>query len=363
MKDREQEQHWLEYNPPEHRGTVSKQRLSGYPEQGADDKTRQRVEELVQVHTVDGQKAEEQTGQKAEELLAKWLIEAPSATALFLDFDGTMSEIVPDPANAKPLPGVPDMLNTLSVRLALVAVVSGRSLSFLQEQLDEGKRVGVPAETGKPAGWMGQEQLDEGKRVELPEGITEEWGSNLVFAGSYGLELSWAGATVIDSAITPWEDKIRQAHEEVVKEGLSNVFIEDKGIGFALHWRSHPEESARALEVATRVATTYGLELQPGKMAIELRAPVHIDKGSTVLKLVNGQERVCYIGDDEGDLKAYDTLDILESQYNSVVQRVAVDSPEIPAELYSRADLVLEGPASLARVLAIVVDSSGLSRK
>ena len=164
MRDKEQEQHWLEYNPPEHRGTVSKQRLSGYPEQGADDKTRQRVEELVQVHTVDGQKAEEKTGQKAEELLAKWLIEAPSATALFLDFDGTMSEIVPDPANAKPLPGVPDMLNTLSVRLALVAVVSGRSLSFLQEQLDEGKRVGVPAETGENTPFVRARWLTAGIR-------------------------------------------------------------------------------------------------------------------------------------------------------------------------------------------------------
>ncbi len=341
MKDKEQEEHWQRYNSPKHRGTRFDQRLSGHPRQ----------------------RAEEKTGQRAEDLLIKWLIEAPSTTALFLDFDGTMSEIVPDPASAKPLPGVPDMLHALSVRLALVAVVSGRSLSFLQEQLDEGRRDGVPTQTGKPAGWMEQEQLDEGRRVEASEGISKEWGSNLIFAGSYGLELSWAGETVIDPAITPWEDKIRQAHEEVSKERFSNIFIEDKGIGFALHWRSHPEESARALEVATRVATTYGLQLQPGKMAIELRAPVHIDKGSTVLKLVNGQERVCYIGDDEGDLKAYDALDTLESQYHSVVQRVAVDSPEMPAELYSRADLVLERPASLARVLASVVDSSDLPRK
>jgi trehalose 6-phosphate phosphatase len=231
-----------------------------------------------------------------------------------------MSEIVTDPASAQPLPGIPDLLSVLSTRLSQVGVVSGRSLGFLQEQLSE-----------------------------VSNGV--------ILAGSYGLELSSAGKMVVDPAIAPWEGKIRQAHEEVAGEGLSGIFVEDKGVGFALHWRGHPEESARAQEVAARVAAAYGLELQPGKMAIELRAPVHIDKGSTVLRLVDGRKRVCYVGDDEGDLKAYDALDTLESQYNTIVKRVAIDSQEIPAEFYSRADLILEGPAGLVRALTAVVDS------
>ncbi len=275
--------------------------------------------EAPQQYNPSGQRGSGQVGQKAEEMLAQWLIEDPPDTALFLDFDGTMSEIVPNPASAQPLPGIPALLGRLAARLAVVGVVSGRSLSFLQERMD---------------------------------GVS----GNVIFAGSYGLELSLEGKILADPIVTPWENKIRQAHEDVAREKLSNVFVEDKGVGFALHWRGHPEESVRAKKVATRIAAAYGLELQPGKMAIELRAPVSIDKGSTVLKLVTGQSRVCYVGDDEGDLRAYDALDTLASLHNTIVQKVAVDSPEIPVELYSRADLVLEGPASLARTLAMAVD-------
>jgi hypothetical protein len=46
--------------------------------------------------------------------------------ALCLDFDGTLSPIVPDPASARPLEGVVELLGPLAERFAALALVSGR---------------------------------------------------------------------------------------------------------------------------------------------------------------------------------------------------------------------------------------------
>ena len=46
--------------------------------------------------------------------------------ALCLDFDGTLSPIVPDPEAARPLEGMVKLLGRLATRFAAVALVSGR---------------------------------------------------------------------------------------------------------------------------------------------------------------------------------------------------------------------------------------------
>jgi hypothetical protein len=54
--------------------------------------------------------------------LARFL-EHPSSAGLFLDFDGTLSEIVHIPSEARPVDGVPEVLQALTRRFAVVAVV------------------------------------------------------------------------------------------------------------------------------------------------------------------------------------------------------------------------------------------------
>ncbi len=60
---------------------------------------------------------------------------APEAAAILTDFDGTLAAIVDDPAAARPLDGVPALLDELADRYALVAVLSGRPVAFLQQLL------------------------------------------------------------------------------------------------------------------------------------------------------------------------------------------------------------------------------------
>jgi trehalose 6-phosphate phosphatase len=56
------------------------------------------------------------------------------------------------------------------------------------------------------------------------------------------------------------------------------------------------------------------------------------------------------VGDDRGDLPAFDTLDRLEARGMDVV-RVAVASAEAPGDLIDRADLVLDGPHAVLDLL------------
>jgi trehalose 6-phosphate phosphatase len=55
----------------------------------------------------------------------------PERVAICLDFDGTIAPIVDDPAAARPLPGVVDLLGPLADGYAAVALVSGRPATYL----------------------------------------------------------------------------------------------------------------------------------------------------------------------------------------------------------------------------------------
>jgi len=56
-----------------------------------------------------------------------------------------------------------------------------------------------------------------------------------------------------------------------------------------------------------------------------------------------GRRQVCFLGDDRGDLEAFDVLDRMAAAGATVV-KVGVTSPEAPAEILERADLVVDGP-------------------
>ena len=42
---------------------------------------------------------------------------------VLLDFDGTIAEIVPTPADARPLPGIRELLVSLATKMATAAVI------------------------------------------------------------------------------------------------------------------------------------------------------------------------------------------------------------------------------------------------
>ncbi len=222
-----------------------------------------------------------------------------------------------DPDRAAALPAARAALAALVPRLARVAVVSGRPVEFLRERLDV-------------------------------EGVT--------LVGQYGLERLVDGEVVVDARARPYVDAVAAAAAEA-ESTWPELLVERKGeLAFTVHWRTAPghEPHPGALE---SLARRHALELQPGRMACELRTPVAVDKGTAVAELFfeNRGPPIAFAGDDRGDLSVFDFLDSVdphEEEGPGPFVRIAVRSSEAPPELIERADVVVDGPEGLARFLA-----------
>ncbi len=233
---------------------------------------------------------------------------------MFLDFDGTLAPIVDVPAEARPLPGSAAVLARLAARYRRVAVISGRPVAFLSQQLG--------AEAGP---------------VEL--------------IGLYGLERVVGGHRLPpDPAVARWQSVIAAAAERAEATAPVGVRVEPKGLAVTLHFRAAPEAETWAADVAAAEATRSGLEAQPGKMSWELRPPVPTDKGTVVDELAAGLAAVCFAGDDNGDLPAFEALRRLAAGGVATLA-VAVAGPETPAAVLSAADIAVDGPPDLLALL------------
>jgi len=238
---------------------------------------------------------------------------------LFLDFDGTLAPIVDGPADARPLPDVPDLLVALGRRFGLVAVVSGRPVRFLADVL------------GRPAG------------VRL--------------AGLYGMEqIGPDGVLAADGPAEPWRPVVAGVTARAAASVPDGAEVEPKGLTVTLHWRRRPSAEDWALRLAAREVAATGLVAQPGRMSVELRPPVDADKGTVVRTLAAGFDAAACFGDDLGDLPAFRALGDLAAAGMSVV-RVAVTDAESPPEVAAAADVVVDGPAGAGRLLRLLLDA------
>ncbi len=244
------------------------------------------------------------------------LCERPGDSALLLDYDGTLSPIVDEPRAARPLPGTSEVLTRLARRFGTVAVVSARPASFLLDVL------------GHPSG------------VEI--------------AGLYGMETVSPGGVVQASRDAGvWRPVVSEVTRIAEEEAPGGAEVESKGLSVSLHWRRHPEIERWARSFADRETARTGLIAQPGKMALELRPPVRADKGRVVRRLAEGCAAVGYVGDDLGDLPAFEELAALASA-GVAVARVAVVDAESPPQLAAAADLVVDGPEGVLALLRLL---------
>jgi trehalose 6-phosphate phosphatase len=241
------------------------------------------------------------------------LVEHATEAAVLVDFDGSLAPIVDDPEGAVALPDARDALAALVGIVARVGVVSGRPVAFLHRTL------GI-------------------------DGIT--------YVGQYGLERWVDGTVVTDPRVEPYRASV-EAVAAAAGRDLPEVYVERKGgVAVGLHWRGRPDRDEAVRAWAARAAEAGGLELHPGRMVVELRPPVPVDKGTVVEALSEGLVAAAFAGDDSGDLAAFDALDAMQADgrlRHSV--RIGVRSEEGPPELIARADVAVAGPAGLAALL------------
>lgn len=246
-------------------------------------------------------------------------VDDPSRVALFVDFDGSLAPIVPDPATARVLPAARAALARLVRVIATIGVVSGRPVSFLVDALG----------------------LD-----------------GLLYVGQYGLERYVDGEVVVDERVGPWVDAVAQA-ADAAAAGLPGLLVERKGtVAVTVHWRSDPERGPEAIAWAEEIASRLGLQAPVrGRMAVELRPPVPVDKGTTVAALARGASVAAFAGDDAGDLPAFAALrELVRTGDLEHAVSIGVASPESPPEV-GEADVVVDGPVGLAALLDVLADA------
>jgi trehalose 6-phosphate phosphatase len=128
-----------------------------------------------------------------------------------------------------------------------------------------------------------------------------------------------------------------------------------KGLSVTLHWRARPDAQAWVARFCDEEVERTGLAVQPGRMSMELRPPLDVDKGRVVSRLGAGFTPVACFGDDLGDLPAFEALAAMSAS-GVTVARVAVVDGESPPEVAAAADVVVEGAAGAVRLLQRLAD-------
>ncbi|MFC7267103.1 trehalose-phosphatase [Streptomyces lutosisoli] len=252
------------------------------------------------------------------------ILARPARAVIALDFDGTLAPIVPDPEQARAHPAAVPALAALAPKVASVAVVTGRP-------------AGVAVRHGGFAGVPGLEHL-----VVLGHYGAERWDA---VSGTVNAPAPHPGVAAVRAELPGCLDRIG---------AWQGTWIEEKGRAVAVHTRraSDPQAAFEALrEPLTDLATRHGLIVEPGRMVLELRPP-GMDKGVALLEYVReiGAESVLYAGDDLGDLPAFAAVDKLRS--DGIPGLLVCSGSSEVAELADRADLVVDGPAGVVRLLS-----------
>jgi trehalose 6-phosphate phosphatase len=240
----------------------------------------------------------------------------PGSAGLFLDFDGTLAEIVPDPKDARPVAGASEVLATLAGRFRVVALISGRRAVGLVERL--GRIPGV-----RYYGLYG---------LEDPDGPLD--------AG--------AGAALRTMRrLLPDLERIAAA--------VPGARVEPKGFQASIHYRASDDPAAarRAILAAVEpVLDGTGMRTQEGKRVLEV-VPARAPSKGDVVRRVAAEERlggVLYAGDDLPDLEGFQAVGELRRAGVRGI-RIAVRSANAPTAVLEAADLVVDGPGNLVELL------------
>ena len=198
---------------------------------------------------------------------------------LFLDYDGTLSPIVSNPAAAVLVDGAAEALELVS-KVCPVAILSGRDLA------DISGRVGIP-------------------------GI---W-----YAGSHGFELTAPDGTYhCNDAAEGAVPLLEHAAVELTRRlrEIPGVRIEHKRFAVAVHYREvAPNHVSEIVSATHQLGSQAGLRVTSGRMLVELRPDLDWDKGTTLRWIrdrvdPSGELLPIYIGDDLTDEDAFDAAQV-----------------------------------------------------
>ena len=241
-----------------------------------------------------------------------------SPPGLFVDFDGTISQLAATPDLAFVSPRAARSLRRLAGTLPLVCVISGRAVYDLRE------KVGV---------------------------------DQVLYVGNHGAEHLESGRLSVASGVAEYSDRIARLLDSLrSRADIPGVLWENKRYSAAVHFRAtaDPDQTRRALQAsldAERDAS--GLQVFWGKMLLEIRPPAGLDKGHAVRRLVRerGLRRAVFVGDDRTDLDALIAMRELSGKDGFRGIGVVVVDQDTRRDLVSAADYTLNGVPEVEELL------------
>lgn len=251
---------------------------------------------------------------------------ALSPLGLITDIDGTISEIAPSLDEAKVSPLCRESLAALTQELQLVAAISGR-----------------PAL--KARGMIGV--------------------AGMVYIGNHGLERWEDGMVEVMEGVEGYRARVEAALGELTHLlAIEGIALENKGIALSIHYRQcRDRETARdhILERIANSAAAGEFRIGEGRMVVELRPAVEVDKGTALLMLVEryGLKGGIYLGDDTSDVAAF--IAIRSAPLRGLA--LGVIGQETPHQVEKEADFTLNGVRDVERFLRWLADAvPGLRR-
>jgi len=241
---------------------------------------------------------------------------------LLSDIDGTLAPIVPRPEDAAVPEETRELLRGLIEKGVRVALITGRSLEAAR-------------------GMAGVE--------------------GVAFAAEHGLRLWIDGRLQAAPGLAEYEALAGQAQAELrqTERDVSGVQVENKGPLLAVHYRRAKEPRAAreaVLAAVGRSTAAQRFRLHEGRMVVELRPPLDVDKGTTAQTLIArlGLRGAVALGDDITDIDMFSAVGRGRAQGLAAVT-VAVVSEEATPELLRAADYSLEGTEGVRRLLGEMV--------
>ena len=200
---------------------------------------------------------------------------------LFIDYDGTLVKFTRTPDIIAPDPSLIELIKHLAaLSLIRLAIVSGRRLRDIQTLLP------VPG---------------------------------IYLAGNYGIEVQTPEGEIIQredyAHIRPYLDRLKPNWEEII-DGHKGFFLEDKGWALAIHMRfASPKETTQVVssiqQTLDQELITDEYRLIKHKKFLEVSSSL-AHKGKTVSFLLNSfplqGAQLVYIGDDDNDAEAFETI-------------------------------------------------------
>jgi trehalose 6-phosphate phosphatase len=179
----------------------------------------------------------------------------------------------------------------------------------------------------------------------------------MVYIGNHGLERWERGTIDFVPGVEGYLDKVAQALRELKKLlALDGIAFEDKVLALSIHYRQCLDrENARRyiLEKISTATIAREFSIIEGRMVVELRPPLKVNKGHAVLALVERyrlQGGIC-LGDDISDIDAFAAIHSSSKSPSFEGLAVVVIEEETSPLVEKEADFTLHGVGDIERFL------------